>query len=111
MNKKIKKSQILGCYTICISIIWLVLKGTLDLLINVSGLQEMSRKQINHYYELINKKTKFFYTKQWVLWENPEDKMSVLAIIYPTKPDCRVLSARLNPVHSSFFEAFFKIRQ
>jgi putative sugar O-methyltransferase len=85
-------------------------QGTLDLLINVSSLQEMSREQINHYYELVDAKARFFYTKQWVLWENPEDKMSVPAIIYPTKPHWKVVAARLNPVHTSFFEALFKIR-
>lgn len=81
----------------------------LDLLVNVSSLQEMSRDQINHYYELINQKAKFFYTKQWVFWENTDDKMSVPAIIYPTKPHWKLISARLNPVHTSFFEALFEI--
>ncbi|MDI1299687.1 putative sugar O-methyltransferase [Methylotenera sp.] len=85
-------------------------KGTLDLLINVSSLQEMSREQINYYYELVNEKAKYFYTKQWVLWENSEDKMTVPAIIYPTKPTWEVVAARLNPVHTEFFEAIFKIK-
>lgn len=84
-------------------------KGAVDLLINVSSLQEMSRKQINHYYELIDQKVNYFYTKQWVMWENAEDKMSVPAIIYPTKPNWELLHARLNPVHSQFFEAMFRI--
>lgn len=82
----------------------------IDLLMNVSSLQEMSREQINYYYELINKKTKYFYTKQWVMWENPEDKISVPAIIYPTKPHWELLNARLNPVHLEFFEAVFRVR-
>jgi len=81
----------------------------LDLLINVSSLQEMSRAQINHYYELVDKKTRYFYTKQWVIWENSEDSMSVPAVIYPTKPHWQLVKARLNPVHSEFFEAMFKV--
>lgn len=85
-------------------------EGTLDLLINVSSLQEMSREQINHYYELVDKKTRFFYTKQWVWWENSEDKMSVPAVIYPTRPDWHLVNARLNPVHTEFFEAIFQVR-
>lgn len=84
--------------------------ATIDLLINVSSLQEMSREQINHYYELIDQKTQYFYTKQWVLWENPEDKISVPAIIYPTRPHWGLLEARINPVHTEFFEAMFKVR-
>lgn len=84
-------------------------RGTIDLLINVSSLQEMSRKQINHYYGLIDQKVAYFYTKQWVMWENAEDKISVPAIIYPTRPNWELLNARLNPVHTQFFEAMFKI--
>ena len=85
-------------------------EGTIDLLINVSSLQEMSREQINHYYELIDQKTQYYYTKQWVLWENPEDKISVPAVIYPTRPGWELLKARINPVHTEFFEAMFKVR-
>ena len=83
--------------------------GEIDLLINVSSLQEMARQQINHYYELIDRKCRYFYTKQWVMWENPEDRISVPAIIYPTRPHWEMLNARLNPVHTEFFEAMFKI--
>ena len=82
----------------------------IDLVINISSLQEMSKKQINHYYELINQKAKLFYTKQWLLWENKDDDMIVPAIIYPTKANWDLLHARLNPVHSDFFEAIFKIK-
>lgn len=86
-------------------------EGTIDLLINVSSLQEMSRNQINRYYELVEEKAHYFYTKQWVLWENPEDKISVPAVIYPTRPDWELLNARLNPIHTEFFEAIFEVRQ
>lgn len=89
----------------------LIPEGAIDLLINISSFQEMSHEQINFYYELIDKKTLYFYTKQWVLWENPEDKISVPAVAYPTKPDWKLINARLNPVHSEFFEAIFKVRQ
>lgn len=82
---------------------------SLDLLINISSLQEMSRDQINHYYDLIDRKARYFYTKQWIFWENPEDKMQVPAIIYPTKPHWLLLNARVNPVHNEFFEALFKV--
>lgn len=85
-------------------------EGLLDLVINVSSLHEMSRPQINHYYSLIDHKAKFFYTKQWVLWENPDDKITVPAVIYPTRPTWGLISARINPVHAEFFEAMFRIQ-
>lgn len=84
--------------------------GEIDLLINVSSLQEMSREQINHYYKLIDQKSRYFYTKQWVMWENPVDKISVPAIIYPTRPNWAMLNGRINPVHTEFFEAMFKLK-
>jgi putative sugar O-methyltransferase len=83
----------------------------IDLLINVSSLHEMSRVQINHYYELIDEKTRFFYTKQYLLWENPDDKICVPAVIYPTRPSWELVNARLNPVHTDFFEAIFRTKQ
>jgi len=87
----------------------LIPAGTLDLLINVSSLQEMSREQINHYYALVDAKAKYFYTKQWISWENPIDQMTVPAVIYPTRPSWELEAARLNPIHSQFFEAVFKV--
>lgn len=84
--------------------------GAIDLVINVSSLHEMSKAQINHYYELINEKARLFYTKQYILWENPDDRMVVPAAIYPTKPDWQLIAARLNPVHAEFFEAVFRIQ-
>lgn len=88
----------------------LIPQGSLDLLINISSLQEMTRAQINRYYELIDEKARFFYTKQWVLWDNPEDKMTVPAVIYPTRPAWELVSARQNPVHVDFFEALFQLK-
>jgi putative sugar O-methyltransferase len=85
--------------------------GTIDLMMNISSLQEMSRNQINRYYELIADKARYFYTKQWMFWENWEDKIAVPAIMYPTRPEWELLSARIHPVHTKFFEAMFKLRQ
>ena len=81
-----------------------------DLLINVSSLHEMTAPQINRYYELIDDKTCFFYTKQWMFWNNPDDQVSVPAIAYPTRPHWSLLAARVNPVHSMFFEALFRVK-
>jgi putative sugar O-methyltransferase len=80
-----------------------------DLIVNISSLHEMSVGQINNYYELIDRKARYFFTKQWLFWENPEDKMIVPAVIYPKKPSWRLVHARLNPVHSDFFEAVFDV--
>jgi len=84
-------------------------KNYIDLIINISSFQEMTIPQINHYYDLVNEKAKFFYTKQWLLWKNPDDDILVPAIIYPTKPNWKLVSARINPVHQNFFEAIFGI--
>lgn len=81
----------------------------INVLINISSLQEMRKDQIAHYYDLINQKSQYFYTKQWTFWENPEDKIVVPAVIYPTKPEWDVMTARLHPIHTDFFEAIFKL--
>lgn len=82
---------------------------SLDLIINISSFQEMSVAQIRRYYELIDAKARYFFTKQWQFWQNPEDKIAVPAIIYPTRPSWTLLAARVDPVHSSLFEAIFEV--
>ena len=81
----------------------------IDLVISMSCLHEMSQAQINHYYELIDDKCRLFCTKQYVFWEIQDDKISVPAVIYPTRPSWDLLSARINPVNTEFFEAIFRV--
>ncbi len=80
-----------------------------DLFVNVSSLHEMTRPQINRYYELVDRKATFFYTKQWTFWQNPDDQVPVPAVIYPTRPHWELRAARLNPLHPMFFEALFGV--
>jgi putative sugar O-methyltransferase len=82
---------------------------SIDLIINISSLHEMSISQIKHYYKLINAKGLYFYTKQWLFWVNPEDNISVSEASYPTDPQWVLLNTRINPVHKKFFEAIFEI--
>jgi putative sugar O-methyltransferase len=82
---------------------------SVDLLVNISSFQEMSFDQIKKYYEMIDAKARYFYTKQWLHWRNPDDGISVPAVIYPTRPEWKVLKAGLNPVHREFFEVMFEI--
>ena len=77
----------------------------IDLIINISSFHEMLPAQIKKYYDIINKKTSYFYTKQWLFWENPDDKIVVPAVIYPTNPEWQLMAARLNPVHTTFFRS------
>lgn len=80
-----------------------------DLLLNVSSLHEMTVRQINRYYEVIDEKVRFFYTKQWLFWTNPDDQVAVPAVVYPTRPHWSLLGARINPLHKMFFEAMFRV--
>lgn len=82
---------------------------TADVFVNISSLQEMSFKQINRYYELIDRLALAFYTKQWLFWTNPEDQQVVPAVMYPTRPHWTLLAGRRHPIHNEFFEAVFRL--
>jgi len=54
-------------------------------------------------------KADYFYTRQWLYWEDPDDKLVMPAAACPTKPAWELIAARLNHIHSKFFEEVFKI--
>ena len=81
-----------------------------DLFINISSLHEMQMQQIKEYFELINKLTKgFFYSKQWVISENPIDKIVISKDDYPVPENWKELYSRQAKVQVHFFEAMYRI--
>jgi len=81
----------------------------LDLVINISSLQEMTKAQISGYFDLIDRKARYFYTKQWSRWENPDDGRVASVAGYPVRAAWDVIDFRSNPVHQQFFEAIYRL--
>jgi hypothetical protein len=69
----------------------------------------MTPAQVRRYYELIDRKAKNLFTKQWLHWDNPVDGHAMPAVAYPTRASWRLVASRLDPVHPAFFEAVFAI--
>ncbi len=83
---------------------------TVDLFVNISSLQEMTREQIHAYFRLIDRLTRgFFYSKQWLVSRNPADNITITAEDYPVPPNWRELYHRKAKVQSYFFEAMYEI--
>jgi putative sugar O-methyltransferase len=81
-----------------------------DLFVNVSSLHEMSRRQIHHYFQLIDRHCHgFFYTKQWQRSVNPFDQLVVARDDYPVNPAWTALFDRRAPVQTHFFEALYAV--
>jgi putative sugar O-methyltransferase len=79
-----------------------------DLMINVSSLHEMSREQIQHYFELFAEHCGgFFYSKQWQRSVNPFDGLVVSREDYPVPPEWATVFDRVHPVQTRFFEALY----
>jgi putative sugar O-methyltransferase len=54
--------------------------GFCDAAISISSLHEMSLAQVDRYIQLISTKTgKAVYFKQWTRWQNPEDRIELVA--------------------------------
>lgn len=82
---------------------------SIDLFVNVSSLQEMTREQIGHYYGIIGKKARFFYTKQWSSWRNPVDGIVTSLADYPAPPGWKTLFLGTPVTNRAFFEAVYAI--
>ncbi|HME44458.1 MAG TPA: putative sugar O-methyltransferase [Syntrophorhabdales bacterium] len=87
----------------------LVPDKSIDLFINISSFHEMKMNQIKRYYDLVDRKGRFLFTKQWSFWENAVDRQTMPAVAYPTKSHWELIAARLDPVHQKFFEALFEL--
>ncbi|HZE97213.1 MAG TPA: putative sugar O-methyltransferase [Planctomycetota bacterium] len=84
--------------------------GTFDLFVNVSSLHEMTRDQIAHYYRIIGKQARYFYTKQWITRKNPDDGIVVSSMMYPTPEHWKVLDADIPQTNRCFVETVFAVR-
>jgi len=83
-----------------------------DLFINISSLHEMKMDQIQAYFKLIDRLTRgYFYSKQWLISNNPEDGTTIRAGDYPVLPSWRQLYHRTAKVQISFFEAMYSLAQ
>ena len=82
----------------------------IDLFINISSLQEMQMQQIQEYFKLIDKLTKgYFYSKQWIISKNPEDRIVINKNDYPVPGNWQELYSRQAKVQTYFFEAMYAI--
>jgi len=82
----------------------------IDLFINISSLHEMQMHQIKEYFNLIDKLTKgYFYSKQWLVSENPIDKIVITKNDYPVPKNWQGLYSRQAKVQVHFFEAMYRI--
>ena len=80
-----------------------------DLVICISNLHEMSREQINFYYDQIDRLCRgFFYSKQWMKSIATENGFTIRREEYPTKRSWRELFNRRHDVQSWFFHSLYK---
>jgi len=85
-------------------------KKCIDLFINISSLHEMQMQQIKEYFNLIDKLTKgYFYSKQWIVSENPIDKIVITKNDYPVPKNWQELYSHQAKVQVHFFEAMYRI--
>ena len=85
-------------------------KKCIDLFINISSLHEMQMQQIKEYFNLIDKLTKgYFYSKQWIVSENPIDKIVIVKNDYPVPKNWQELYSHQAKVQVHFFEAMYRI--
>jgi putative sugar O-methyltransferase len=83
---------------------------SVDLFINISSLHEMQMSQIKEYFNLIDKLTKgYFYSKQWLVSENPIDEIVITKNDYPVPRNWQELYSRRAKVQEQFFEAMYRI--
>jgi putative sugar O-methyltransferase len=81
-----------------------------DLFINVSSLHEMRREQISHYLKMVDEHTRgVFYTKQWRVWTNDRDGITIRQEDYPIPPAWKRIFERPAPVQTHFFEAAYRV--
>lgn len=81
-----------------------------DLFINISSLHEMKLDQISAYMGMIDRLTNgYFYSKQWLVSENPFDQIRIKPEDYPIPDHWTQLFLRPARVQTSFFEALYQI--
>jgi putative sugar O-methyltransferase len=81
-----------------------------DLVINISSFGEMTRDQIDEYFDQIDRITHgHLYTKQWQISKNPFDKLVIKVSDYPVKPVWTRIFLRPCAVQPEFFEALYRV--
>lgn len=82
----------------------------IDFFINISSLQEMKKKQIDYYFNTINRLIKkYIYIKQWKISKNPSDNIIITERDYPILDGWKQVYWRECKVKTKFFEALFKV--
>jgi putative sugar O-methyltransferase len=85
-------------------------RKSVNLFLNISSLHEMTPRQIQTYFYLIDGLTHgYFYSKQWMVSQNPHDEVVIRQHDYPVLPTWQQLFLRQAKVQVSFFEAMYAI--
>ena len=78
--------------------------------INISSFHEMTFEQVSTYFDIIDSLTSgYFFLKQWLSFDNVNDKMVIKKADYPVKPTWQRVYERVPESHPQFFEALYKI--
>ncbi|WP_420563157.1 putative sugar O-methyltransferase [Thalassobaculum sp.] len=82
-----------------------------DLAINVCSLMEMKLETIDYYLKQISRTTTgYFYTKQWTLQKNLQDKIQLTKDDYPIPSDWTQIADRVDPAFTRLFEQIWKVK-
>lgn len=84
-------------------------KNYFNLVINISSLHEMNRRQIKNYINQINRIcSRYFYTKQWRR-SKISDNGYISEKDYPHFANWKTIFYRKHPIQKMFFEALYRI--
>jgi len=84
---------------------------TIDLILTISSLHEMKRNQIFNYIKQFNRVLKlngFVYIKQWFSGAVLFEDITINKKDYPIPKNWKTIFDRAAPIHTSFFESFYK---
>lgn len=85
-------------------------RKSVDLVICISNLHEMSIDQINFYFDEIDRCSRgYFYTKQWLKSRAQINGFTIRRGEYPVKPSWTQIYDIKHPVQSWFFEALYRV--
>ncbi|WP_376984642.1 putative sugar O-methyltransferase [Bosea sp. R86505] len=83
----------------------------LDLAINISSFGEMTKDQIEYYFNEIDRTTRgAFFSKQWVESKNPFDSLALTEADYPVRSSWRKVFSRPCVTNDAFFESLYETR-
>jgi putative sugar O-methyltransferase len=87
-------------------------KKSVNYFINISSFHEMNFDQISEYFDIVDQLTDgYFYIKQWKLFENTDDKITISESDYPYREKWSPIYSRTPSTHPLFFEKLIKIEQ